>query len=77
MPRLICAFFRFERAFHYFSIGGERGSNVAMKNLGIMHEDGRPGVVPKDKIISIEWYRRIYFENTLSTLFILHASPFK
>lgn len=28
----------FAKAFHYFSIGSDRGSNVAMKNLGIMYE---------------------------------------
>lgn len=71
----------YERAFHYFSIGGERGSNVAMKNLGIMHEDGRPGVVPKDKVISIDWYGRAaaagneYAKERLAVLLNRHEAP--
>ena len=46
------------RAFECFTKGALAGDLVSMKNLGIVFENGRVGVVDKSAEAALEWYGR-------------------
>jgi TPR repeat protein len=46
------------RAFVYFTKGAVAGDLISMKNLGIVYENGRAGVVDKSMDTAMEWYGR-------------------